>query len=92
MPVGETVHVTLTRVDVIHSFYVPAFLFKRDAIPDAPTAFDFRSRSPGTIRRPCAEFCGIGHDQMPFTVRAVDQAEFDAWLGGATPGARRRRP
>ena len=54
LPVGETVHVTLDSVDVNHAFYVPAFLFKRDAIPGSPTAFDLQvvraGRVPGRLR------------------------------------------
>ena len=63
-----------------HAFYVPAFLFKRDAIPGSPTAFDLQVSAPGVYPGACAEFCGIGHAQMPFTIRGVDQATFDAWL------------
>lgn len=85
LPVGETVHVTLDSVDVNHSFYVPAFLFKRDAIPGSPTAFDLQVSAPGVYPGACAEFCGVGHSQMPFTIRGVDQATFDAWL--ATQGS-----
>lgn len=80
LPVGQTVHVTLDSVDVNHAFYVPAFLFKRDAIPGSPTAFDLEVSAPGVYPGACAEFCGIGHAQMPFTIRGVDQATFDAWL------------
>jgi cytochrome c oxidase subunit 2 len=80
VPVGEPVHVVLTSSDVIHSFYVPAFLFKRDAIPGRPTEFDFTVDSPGGYGGQCAEFCGVYHDRMLLTVRAVTRAEFDAWL------------
>jgi cytochrome c oxidase subunit 2 len=80
LPVGETVHVTLDSEDVNHSFYVPAFLFKRDAIPGSPTSFDLQVTAPGVYPGACAEFCGIGHAQMPFTIRGVDQATFEAWL------------
>ncbi len=61
VPVGEPVHVTLTASDVIHSFYVPAFLVKCDAIP-GPTTFDFTVDAPGIYRGQCAEFCGSVHD------------------------------
>ncbi len=82
LPVGETVHVTLDSVDVNHAFYVPAFLFKRDAIPGSPTAFDLQVSAPGVYPGTCAEFCGVGHAQMPFTIRGVDRATFEAWLAG----------
>jgi cytochrome c oxidase subunit 2 len=89
VPVGEPVRVTLVSADVDHAFYVPAFLFKRDAIPGHPSTFDFTVVAPGVYRGQCAEFCGLQHDTMAFTVRAVDRATFDAWLagGGAGPGA-----
>ncbi len=80
LPVNTPVHVTLESLDVNHSWYVPAFLFKRDAIPGHPTTFDLEVTAPGVYPGACAEFCGIGHDQMLFTVRGVDMATFQAWL------------
>jgi cytochrome c oxidase subunit II len=94
VPVGEPVHVTLTSPDVVHSFYVPIFLFKRDAIPGRPNTFEFTVEDEGTYRGQCAEFCGVNHDRMTFSVRAVQRAEYEAWLSeqratsgmsGATP-------
>jgi len=86
LPVGPTIDVSLTSSDVDHAFFVPAFLFKRDAIPGHPTSFELRITDPGTYQGACAEYCGILHDQMPFTIRAVDPAAFQAWLaGGPTP-------
>jgi len=95
LPVGEPIHVTLDSLDVNHAWYVPAFLFKRDAIPGSPTTFELQVTAPGTYPGACAEFCGVGHSQMPFTIRGVDTATFQAWLaqqpaGGsnsASPGA-----
>ena len=89
VPVGEPVHVTLTSPDVIHSFYVPIFLFKRDAIPGRPNTFEFTVEVEGTYRGQCAEFCGVNHDRMTFAVRAVPRAEYEAWLAEqrAQPGA-----
>ena len=86
LPVDTPVHVTLESLDVNHAFYVPAFLFKRDAIPGRPTTFDLRVTAPGVYPGQCAEFCGIGHDQMLFTVRGVDRATFDAWLADHAAG------
>ena len=80
VPVGEPVHVTLTSPDVVHSFYVPIFLFKRDAIPGRPNTFEFTVEEEGTYRGQCAEFCGVNHDRMTFAVRAVPRAEYEAWL------------
>ncbi len=80
VPAGQPVHVTLTSSDVDHAFYVPAFLFKRDAIPGHPTDFDFTVTQPGIYRGQCAEFCGVYHDQMLFSVQAVPAAQFATWL------------
>lgn len=80
LPVDTPVHVTLDSLDVNHAFFVPSFLFKRDAIPGKPTYFDLRVTAPGTYNGQCAEFCGVGHDEMLFTIRAVDMAEFQQWL------------
>ncbi len=91
VPVGEPIHLVLTSPDVIHSFYVPAFLFKRDAIPGHPTEFDLTIEEPGAYGGQCAEFCGVFHDRMTMTVRAVSRPEYEAWLAanaknaGATP-------
>lgn len=80
LPAGEVVRFRLTTSDVIHSFYVPKFLTKRDAIPGIDNAFDVVVNEPGTWVGRCAEYCGLDHYKMNFTVRAVPAAEFDAWL------------
>ena len=80
VPVGENVHVSLTGEDVIHSFYVPRFLFKKDAVPGRENAFAFTVDEAGRYGGQCAEFCGIYHSKMPFTVVAVPRAEYDAWV------------
>ena len=83
LPVGEPVHVTLRSPDVIHAFYVPKFLFKRDVVPGKENTFDFTVEEPGTYRGQCAELCGTFHGSMLFDVHALPQAEYDAWLAGA---------
>ena len=80
VPVGEPIRVTVAARDVAHAFFVPVFLFKRDAIPGRESTFEFTVDEPGTYRGQCAEFCGIYHSRMPFSIRAVARAEFDAWL------------
>jgi cytochrome c oxidase subunit 2 len=80
LPVNETVRLVLTSRDVNHSFYVPDFLFKRDAIPTVKNQFDLEVEKAGTYRGFCAEFCGLNHARMTFTVRAVSRAEFDDWV------------
>jgi cytochrome c oxidase subunit 2 len=80
VPVNENVRVTLTGADVIHAFFVPQFLFKKDAIPGRENQFAFTVDEPGRYGGQCAEFCGIYHSRMPFTVVAVPRAEYDAWI------------
>ncbi len=80
VPAGETVQITLRGQDVIHAFYVPQFLFKEDAVPGRNNVFQFKIDQPGTYRGQCAEFCGIGHAQMLFSVVAQSPADFQAWL------------
>jgi cytochrome c oxidase subunit 2 len=94
LPVGRQVEINLTAVDVIHAFFVPEFLYKRDAIPGHPTAFTLTIQQEGTYAGQCAEFCGVYHSQMPFTIRAVSDADYEAWLAAqraqplpASPGA-----
>ena len=80
VPVGQPIRLTLTSADVDHAFFVPIFLFKRDAIPGRESSFEFTVEEAGTYGGQCAEFCGIYHARMPFTVRAVARAEYDQWL------------
>jgi cytochrome c oxidase subunit 2 len=80
LPVNEPVLVRLHAQDVIHSFYVPAFFYKKDAIPGRVNEFEVNITTPGTYGGQCAEFCGLSHSDMYFTVRAVARAEFDSWV------------
>ena len=80
VPVGEQIHFFLTSPDVIHSFWVVPFLFKRDVIPGHPNEFEVTVTSPGTFQGRCAEYCGVDHDRMLFTVKAVSKADYAAWL------------
>jgi cytochrome c oxidase subunit II len=84
VPPGVPIHVSLTSPDVIHAFYVPKFLFKRDVVPHQDNNFDFNV-DPGdagqTFHGQCAELCGIGHGTMVFDVHAqASLAAFQAWL------------
>lgn len=80
LPTGEPVTFMLESRDVIHSFYVPKFLIKRDVVPGHPNHFTVTINEEGTFDGACAEFCGIFHDQMPFRIDAVSQAEFASWM------------
>jgi len=92
LPVNETVRIRLHATDVIHSFYVPQFLYKKDAIPGRVNEFDVLIRDVGTYGGQCAEFCGLAHSDMLFNVQAMTRADYDAWLANerdradATPG------
>lgn len=80
LPVGEPLRFDLRSSDVVHSFYVPRFLVKRDAVPGETNRIDYTIREEGTYDGECAEFCGVLHDRMLFTVKAVSVEEFEAWL------------
>jgi cytochrome c oxidase subunit 2 len=90
VPVGEPVRLTLMSADVIHSFYVPQFLIKKDVIPFpegmAPNTLEFTVTEEGTYHGQCAEFCGNLHAQMTFSVQAMPPAQFDQWLADAKAG------
>ena len=83
VPAGRTVQLSLVSNDVIHAFYVPQFLFKRDVVPGRTNQFDFKVNESDvgqTFRGQCAELCGSGHSIMLFEVKALSAADFDAWL------------
>jgi cytochrome c oxidase subunit II len=83
VPVGKKVYVTLDSGDVIHAFYVPRFLFKRDVVPGQTNHFEFtvnENEAGQVFHGQCAELCGTGHRVMLFNVIAMTQADFDAWL------------
>jgi len=83
VPVGRNVRVQLESPDVIHAFYVPRFLYKRDVVPGQVNQFEFRlneDEAGQTFGGQCAELCGAGHRTMTFQVHALGGAEFDAWL------------
>ncbi|HLA15817.1 MAG TPA: cytochrome c oxidase subunit II [Candidatus Limnocylindrales bacterium] len=82
VPVGQKVQVSLRSPDVIHAFYVPQFLFKRDVVPGVDNKFDFAVDPADvgqTFRGQCAELCGTGHWTMVFEVKAVTDAEYATW-------------
>lgn len=79
LPTGRTVRLRLESPDVIHSFFVPGFLGKVDLIPGRAHTMELRPVRPGRYQGFCAEFCGLNHARMNFTVRIVPPAEFAAW-------------
>jgi len=77
LPVDEKVRFVLTSPDVIHSFYVPAFLFKLDMIPGRTNQFEITPNKVGTYAGKCAELCGLDHSRMLFNVKVVPRAEYE---------------
>ena len=90
VPAGRTVQLSLVSHDVIHAFYVPQFLFKRDVVPGRTNQFDFTvdaADAGQTFRGQCAELCGCGHSIMLFEVKALAPADFDKWLADKAAAA-----
>lgn len=86
LPVGQRVRFDVTSKDVIHSFWIPAFRMKIDAVPGlttnmyvTPSRIDSYVHDP-SLRVQCAELCGLAHATMSMPVRVVSAREFDAWL------------
>ena len=86
VPAGKNVVVTLDSPDVIHAFYVPRFLFKRDVVPGQTNTFQFTvdpkeiANGAAVFGGQCAELCGTGHRTMLFQVVAMSEADYGAWL------------
>jgi cytochrome c oxidase subunit 2 len=79
VPAGRAVSVAITSEDVLHSFYLPAFRVKKDAVPGMITRAWFRAPEPGSYDLFCAEYCGVGHSAMITTVEAMPEQEFEEW-------------
>jgi cytochrome c oxidase subunit 2 len=80
VPVGKKVRVLTTANDVIHSFWVPAFGIKQDAIPGFVRDTWFKAEKEGTYRGQCAELCGKDHGFMPVVVEVVSQEKYAQWV------------
>jgi cytochrome c oxidase subunit 2 len=80
LPVGQEVRFTMRSVDVIHSFWVPNFGQKMDAVPGIETEILVTPTRLGEFAVVCTELCGLGHATMRAKARVVEQAEFDAWV------------
>jgi len=86
VPVGMPVKLTLTSEDVIHSFFVPAFRMKKDAVPGRYATTWFQATRTGTYHLFCAEYCGTKHSGMIGTVTVMEPAAFQTWLAGGATG------
>jgi cytochrome c oxidase subunit 2 len=80
IPVGKRVHLVINSTDVIHSFWVPAFGIKQDAVPGRPTQVYLTATVAGTYPGLCAELCGFGHTDMRLSAVVSDRVELQAWL------------
>jgi len=80
LPVGQEARFTMTAVDVIHSFWVPQFGQKQDAVPGIETTILVTPTRTGEFAVVCTELCGLGHATMRAKARVVTQAEFDEWV------------
>ncbi len=86
VPVGVPILLTMTSEDVIHSFYVPAFRFKRDVVPGVYTRAHFTADKTGSFHLFCAEYCGTDHSVMIGKVVVMEPSEYEAWLSGQPAG------
>ncbi|MQQ09421.1 cytochrome c oxidase subunit II [Epibacterium sp. SM1979] len=83
VPVNKTVVMQVTGADVIHSWTIPAFGVKQDAVPGRLAELWFKAEKEGIYFGQCSELCGKDHAYMPITVKVVSQEAYDAWLDGA---------
>jgi cytochrome c oxidase subunit 2 len=87
VPIGVPVKLTLTSEDVIHSFFVPAFRMKQDAVPGRYTTAWFEATQTGTFHLFCAEYCGTKHSQMIGSIHVMEPGAFQTWLAGGATGS-----
>lgn len=83
VPVDKTVVMQVTGADVIHSWTIPAFGVKQDAVPGRLAELWFKAEKEGVYFGQCSELCGKDHAYMPITVKVVSEEEYDLWLNGA---------
>lgn len=83
VPVGKTIVMNVTGADVIHSWTIPAFGVKQDAVPGRIAQLWFNADREGVYFGQCSELCGKDHAYMPITVKVVSQEAYDEWLAGA---------
>ena len=85
VPVGKPIKLILVSQDVIHSFYIPAFRLKQDALPGRYTSLWFNATKEGNFHLFCTEFCGTGHSRMIGTVHVMSQEKYRQWLDSKSP-------
>jgi cytochrome c oxidase subunit 2 len=82
VPVDTKVRLLLTAADVVHSWWVPEFGIKKDAVPGFINETWFLAQEQGTFRGQCAELCGMDHGFMPIVVQVTSREEYEAWVAG----------
>ena len=80
VPVNKVVKIVLRSNDVIHSFFVPSFRLKQDAVPGREINVWFKAIKPGRYELPCAELCGPGHSGMVNWVNVLSDADYQKWV------------
>jgi cytochrome c oxidase subunit 2 len=89
--VDQPITFVISSNDVVHSFYITEFLVKRDAVPGRENRLPITIEEEGTYGGRCAEFCGLLHYDMPFTIDAVPEDQYETWLderaGGGSASA-----
>ena len=86
IPVGQPIKLNIQSEDVIHSFFVPAFRVKQDAVPGRQTSVFFQATKPGVYHLFCTEYCGGEHSKMIGSVIALEPEQYEAWLAGGPAG------
>jgi cytochrome c oxidase subunit II len=84
VPVGRAVKLTIASQDVVHSFFIPAFRVKQDAVPGQYRTMWFEATKPGEYHLFCAEYCGTNHSRMIGRIVAMEDIAYQQWLGGYT--------
>jgi cytochrome c oxidase subunit 2 len=92
IPAGEPVKLVITSADVIHSFYVPAFRVKWDAVPGRKTHYFITAEKTGTFDILCAEYCGLQHAYMLSKVQVMPKEEFEKWYAQNAPQEQKGEP
>jgi cytochrome c oxidase subunit 2 len=92
VPVNKVVHVELRSQDVIHSFFVPQFRIKQDAVPGRDIVAWFEATKPGKYEWPCAELCGFGHSGMRGWVYVHTPADYAKWAAENLKAAGEAQP
>jgi cytochrome c oxidase subunit 2 len=80
VPVGRAIKLNISSIDVIHSFFLPAFRIKVDAVKGMPTYAWFYADKVGEYDIECTEYCGVNHSAMVAKLRIVPEKEFETWL------------